>query len=121
MILATALQKMIMQSSTLLFLNTEHSVSTEHSVQGTDKTHSPWIHMELMFSQMMAKVEQGRMMLDATFESAAPIVHTAPTDHLKPLTSSRFTSWMKARPDRLTNGDFNRAIQSLYANPNKAY
>lgn len=117
MILATALQKIIMQSSTLLFLNTEHSVSTVHSVQGNDKTHSPWIHMELMFSQMMAKVEQGGMMLDGIFESAAPIVHTAPTDHLTQLTSSRFTNWMKARPDRPTNGYFNKAIRNLHANP----
>lgn len=119
MILATALQKMIMQSSTLLFLNTEHSISTKHSVQGNDKTHSSWIHMELMFSQMMAKIEQGGVIFDAIFESAAPIVHTAPTGHLKSLTSTRFVNWMKARPDSRTNKDFNRAIQSLYANPNK--
>ncbi|MBF8742078.1 toll/interleukin-1 receptor domain-containing protein [Pseudomonas guariconensis] len=122
MILATALQKMIMQSSTLLFLNTSSSISTKHSVQGESMTHSPWIHMELMFSQMMYELEGGAMM-DAAMESAsaAPVFHKAPTWHLRSVSSSKFVSWLRERPERQNSIEFNRAIQSFHANPNRVY
>jgi len=124
MILATALQKMIMESSTLLFLNTDRSVSTKRSVQGRNMTHSPWIHMELTFSQMIWKLENGRGMLDSVMESystAAPVYHSVPTEHLKSVSSSRFMNWLKSRPDRRSSAEFNKAIQSFHANPNRVY
>lgn len=124
MILATALQKMIMQASTLLFLNTDRSVSTKHSVQGKNMTHSPWIHMELVFSQMIWEAEQDSIMLESAMESyssAAPVYHTLPTEHLKAVSSSRFMNWLKACPDRRDNTAFNKAIHSFYASPNRVY
>lgn len=124
MILATALQKMIMESSTLLFLNTDRSVSTKRSVQGNNMTHSPWIHMELMFSQMIWELEHGRGMLDSAMESystAAPVYHSVPTEHLKSVSSSRFMNWLKDRPDRRDGAEFNKAIQNFHANPNRVY
>ncbi len=122
MILATALQKMIMQSTTLLFLNTDNSISTKHSVQGESMTHSPWIHMELMFSQMMWELEGGAM-YDAAMESAssAPVFHKAPTWHLKGMSSSRFLNWLRERPERQSRTEFNRGIQSFHANPDRVY
>lgn len=124
MILATALQKMIMQSSTLLFLNTDRSVSTKRSVQGNNMTHSPWIHMELMFSQMIWELEQGDAMMDSAMESyssAAPVYHSVPTDHLKAVSSSRFMNWLKALPDRRDSTGFNKSIRSFFAGPNRVY
>lgn len=122
MILATALQKMIMQSSALLFLNTGNSISTKHSVQGESMTHSAWIHMELMFSQMIYELEGGTM-LEAAMESAssAPIFHKAPTWHLRSVSSTKFVNWLRERPERQSNIEFNRAIQSFHANPNRVY
>lgn len=122
MILSTALQKMIMQSPTLLFLNTGNSISTKHSVQEEGMTHSPWIHMELMFSQMMYELEGGTM-LDAAMESAssAPVFHKAPTWHLRSVSSSKFVNWLNERPERESNTEFNKAVQSFHANPNRVY
>lgn len=124
MILAAALQKMIMQASTLLFLNTDNSVSTKDFIQGKSMTHSPWIHMELMFSHMIWKLEQRDNLLEAAMESlgsAAPIIHTAPVEHLKSVSSSRFMSWLKARPNRDNPTEFNTAIHSFYTNPNRVW
>lgn len=120
MILATALQKMIMRSSSLLFLNTGRSISTKHSIQGESMTHSPWIHMELMFSQMMWELEGGAM-LDAAMESAsaAPVFHTAPTWHLRSVSSSKFVNWLNARPNGQGATAFNLAIQRFHADPNR--
>ncbi|WEK29615.1 MAG: hypothetical protein P0Y58_22385 [Candidatus Pseudomonas phytovorans] len=118
MTLVTALQKMIMQSSTLLFLNTGNSISVKHSVQGESMTHSPWIHMELMFSQMMWELEGGPI-FDAAMESAtAPVFHKAPTWHLKSVSSSRFVNWLRERPEWQSKTEFNKAIQSLHASKN---
>ncbi len=124
MMLATSLQRMIMQSSTLLFLNTDRSVSTKRSVQGKSMTHSPWIHMELVFSKMMWEVTQGAVMLESAMESystAAPVYHSLPTEHLKSVSSSRFMNWLKDRPDRRDSTEFNKAIHSFHANPNRVY
>lgn len=124
MILAGALQKMIMQSSTLLFLNTDRSVSTKNSVQGKNMTHSPWIHMELMFSHMIWRLRNKDILLDAAMESlseSVPIFHTAPVEHLKSVSSSRFMNWLKSRPNSDDATSFNSAIRQFHANPNRAY
>ncbi|MBF8766204.1 toll/interleukin-1 receptor domain-containing protein [Pseudomonas putida] len=124
MVLAGALQRMIMQSSTLMFLNTDRSISTKKSVQGQNMTHSPWIHMELMFSHMLWKLSRGDGMYDSAMESIAssvPVFHTAPVEHLQSVSSSRFVNWLKARPNSLDARDFNSAISQFHANPNRAY
>ncbi|MBN1004864.1 hypothetical protein JTL34_36295, partial [Pseudomonas aeruginosa] len=53
MILTTALQRMIDQTDTIIFMNTDQSVSLKHSVNGEKKTLAPWIHMELNFSSLV--------------------------------------------------------------------
>lgn len=120
MILVTALQNMILRSGTLLFLHTDRSVSTKKFVQGESMTHSPWIHMELMFSHMIWRLknkipEPGLESLG----SEAPIIHTAPVEHLKPVSGSKFMSWLKGRPLCEIDQDFNRAIANFHANINR--
>jgi len=117
MILASALQKMIMQSSMLLFLNTENSISTKHSVQDEKKTHSAWIHMELMFSHMLWQVEQSKNLLDGmeSYKSeSASIYHKAETEHLKPLTYSKFSTWLNGLRISDNPHAFTTAAKNLY-------
>lgn len=117
MILVGALQRMIMQSSTLLFLNTDRSVSSKQSIQGEAMTHSPWIHMELTFSHLIWTLHQGRYISHAgmeSFGSDVPIFHTAPVEHLKVATSFEFMSWLKACPDRDDNQYFNAAVLEFH-------
>jgi hypothetical protein len=104
MILATALQQMIDRADTLFFLNTDKSLSTKHSVVSSEKTLSPWIHMELMFSSMVRtklrpSLEHKRM-LDSVNESVE-VAHEAPLKHLTPLGHFEVIHWMvKAAPLR---------------------
>ncbi|WP_350647163.1 hypothetical protein [Pseudomonas sp. HY13-MNA-CIBAN-0226] len=95
MILATALQQMIDRADTLFFLNTDKSLSTKHSVKSSEKTLSPWIHMELMFSSMVRtklrpSLEHKRMM-DSVHGSVA---HEAPLKHLTALGHYDLVVWM---------------------------
>lgn len=122
MILATALQKMIMHSSMLLFLSTENSISTKHSVQDEKKTHSAWIHMELTFSHMLWQIEQSKNLLDGmeSYKSeSASIYHKAETEHLKTLTYSKFSSWLNSLKVKNDNQAFTTAAANLYRNPNR--
>lgn len=121
MILVTALQNMILRSGTLLFLHTDRSVSTKDFVQGESMTHSPWIHMELMFSHMIWRLknkipEPGL----ESFGAPPPIVHTAPVEHLKPVSGSKFMSWLKGRPHCEVDQNFNGAIANFHATLNRA-
>lgn len=124
MILVGALQRMIMQSSTLLFLNTDRSVSSKKSIEGEAMTHSPWVHMELTFSHLIWTLHQGRCMSRVGMESLGTdvsIFHTAPVEHLKVATSSEFMSWLKACPDRDNNQDFNAAVHDFHEKLDRAY
>lgn len=97
MILATSLQQMISESTALFFLNTDHSLSTQHSIEDEDKTGSPWIHMELMFSHFIWQAKHAKELVVANeswaFDSV-PVFHEAKTDHLKPLTDIRLREWI---------------------------
>lgn len=125
MILASALQKMIMRSSMLLFLNTENSISTKHSVQDEKKTHSAWIHMELMFSHMIWQIEQDKNMLDAALESysadSMPIYHKAHTEHLKSLTYRDFSAWVRGYSSSGNPQGFAAAAKNLYRSQSRVY
>lgn len=124
MILVGALQRMIMQSSTLLFLNTERSVSSKESIQGDGMTHSPWIHMELTFSHLIWTLHKGRFISRAgmeNFGSDLPIYHTAPVEHLKVATSSEFMGWLKTCPDCDDNNHFNAAVHDFHQELDWAY
>ena len=101
MVLSTALQRMIYQTDTILFMNTEKSISLKHSVKGELKTLSPWIHMELSFSSMVRRKprrtgvkQEGRMMDHASNESFS-VVHEAPTRHLTNISDNQFQSWLR--------------------------
>lgn len=122
MILVTALQNMIMRSGALLFLNTDRSISTKEFVRGESMTHSPWIHMELMFSHMLWKLRRRKIVLDAAMESfgsAASVIHTAPVEHLKEISSSAFMQWLKPRPRCDCDPEFYVAIRQLHTNLNR--
>lgn len=124
MILATALQKMIMRSSMLLFLNTENSISTRHSVQDEKRTHSAWIHMELMFSHMMWEVEQSKNMIDGMQSYATeslPIYHKAYTEHLRSLSYRDFASWLSSHIRTDEPHKFSAAAKDLYRSRNRVY
>jgi hypothetical protein len=103
MILSTALQRMIDSTDTLFFLNTEQSISLKHSVDGSKKTLSPWIHMELEFSSMvrrqprrhLVKSHDGRM-YDSIGTESYNVAHEAPVRHLVNLAQPEFMMWVEA-------------------------
>ncbi|MCO8161091.1 toll/interleukin-1 receptor domain-containing protein [Pseudomonas sp. 21LCFQ010] len=121
-ILATALQKMIMNSSMLIFLSTENSISTKHSIQDEKKTHSAWIHMELMFSHMLWGMERGRNMLDGmeSLTEAPSIFHKAETEHLKTLGYRSFSTWLGTLENPGNRWEFINAAEKLYQTSSRA-
>lgn len=118
MILASALQKMIMRSSMLLFLNTENSISTKHSVQDEKKTHSAWIHMELMFSHMLWQVGQRKVVagVENYVTESLSIYHTARTEHLRSLSYRDFLGWVRNYSSYGNSQGFAVAAKNLYQN-----
>lgn len=114
MILATALQQMIDRADTLFFLNTDKSLSTKHSIKDDEKTLSPWIHMELMFSSLVRRKPQ------PSFEDAAvmdgikryDVAHEAPLKHLTSLTHGELVTWMASAAGLKGSA----AIRRLYNN-----
>lgn len=113
MILATALQQMISDSSALFFLNTDHSLSTQHSIENEDKTGSPWIHMELMFSHFIWQAKHAKELVVATESYAmdsVPVFHEAKTEHLKELTGLKLKRWIEGQPYQ---SDSQKILQSL--------
>ena len=102
MILSTALQRMIDETDTILFMNTDQSISLKHSIDEKQKTLSPWIHMELNFSSLVRrsprhimKSESGRMLDQVTANESFSVVHDAPLNHLTPLSQSAFKKWIR--------------------------
>ncbi|WP_052962704.1 toll/interleukin-1 receptor domain-containing protein [Pseudomonas fluorescens] len=123
MILATALQQMIAKSSALFFLNTDRSLSTKHSIAGEDKTHSPWIHMELMFSYLIWQAKQDSKQLVVANESytldSVPVVHEAYTEHLKDIKHSRLQQWINGCKDNGSSEDTYASLYRLHLSPNQ--
>lgn len=117
MILATALQRMIDQTDTIIFMNTDQSISLKHSVNGEQKTLSPWIHMELNFSNLVRRRSRYKMVvkseraLDAVVSNEQfNVAHDAPTNHLIPIAEEQFKKWMT----EASNFKGSRAIDHLY-------
>ncbi|MCF5167558.1 hypothetical protein GIW45_26910 [Pseudomonas congelans] len=101
MILTTALQRMIDQTHTIIFMNTEQSISLKHSVNEEQKTLSPWIHMELSFSTLVRRrsrykmvTESKRAMDKVASNEQLNVAHDAPTGHLSYISESDFRRWM---------------------------
>ncbi|MEZ2873952.1 toll/interleukin-1 receptor domain-containing protein [Pseudomonas lundensis] len=114
MILATALQKMISDSTALFFLNTDHSLSTQHSIADEDKTGSAWIHMELMFSYFIWQAKHAKQLVvsnESYAMDSVPVFHEAKTDHLKSLTGLRLRRWIGQQKQQPTPMDI---LESLY-------
>jgi len=118
MILASALQQIITKSTALFFLNTDHSLSTEHSIEGEDKTHSPWIHMELMFSYFIWQARKEKGMYAIAHESATldsvPVLHEAYTGHLKKITRFQLSRWLGGCENNGTPVDIYDSLSKLY-------
>nr|WP_019366169.1 hypothetical protein [Pseudomonas luteola] len=97
MILTTALQCMIDQTDTIIFMNTDQSISLKHSVKEEQKTLSPWIHMELNFSTLVrrrSRKSEGAMDGVASNEQFN-VAHDAPIDHLTSIAERQFRQWMQ--------------------------
>lgn len=117
MILATALQQMISDCTALFFLNTDHSLSTQHSIEDKDKTGSPWIHMELMFSHFIWQAKHGKQLVVANESYAldsVPVFHEAKTDHLKSLTGLRLQRWIGEQKQQPTAIDIIASLSLLH-------
>lgn len=117
MILTTALQQMITNSTALFFLNTDNSLSTQHSIEKKSKTHSPWIHMELMFSYFIWQAKQNGRHLVIANESAmdsVPVVHEANTEHLKAISGPRLQRWINGRAAHSSTEEIKRSLHSLH-------
>lgn len=119
MILSTALQQMIDETETIIFMNTDRSISLKHSVDEAQKTLSPWIHMELNFSSLVrrkrrfiTKAEDSRMLDQVVGNESFTVVHDAPTRHLTSLSEVEFSQWL-TRASVLKGS---KAIDHLYNN-----
>lgn len=119
MILSTALQRMIDQTDTILFMNTDQSISLKHSVKDQPKTLSPWIHMELSFSSLVRRKprkirvkHEGRVLDHVISNESFNIAHEAPVNHFTKLTDRDFERWKTYA--NCNNGS--RAIDYLYEN-----
>ncbi|MDH4874401.1 hypothetical protein [Pseudomonas sp. BN515] len=119
MILTTALQRMIDQTDTIIFMNTDQSISLKHSVNGEQKTLSPWIHMELNFSSLVRRRSRYRMVVESKHaldgvvsNEQFKVAHDAPTNHLTPIAESQFRKWML----QASNLKGSKAIDHLYRN-----
>ncbi|MGQ4668795.1 hypothetical protein ACUIJN_23725 [Metabacillus halosaccharovorans] len=101
--LSTALNSMIDKSECLIFLNTPNSINTKEVVQ--QKTNSPWIYLEIGFSQLIRKKAPNRKLIKkAIFEAAEKeltINYNLETKHLLPLNIKNLYSWKEAY-DRAT-------------------
>ncbi|MGE8327912.1 hypothetical protein [Pseudomonas urmiensis] len=118
MILTTALQRMIDQTDTIIFMNTDHSISLKHSVNEEKKTLSPWIHMELNFSTLVRRrprykmlIKSERAMDGVISNEQFNVAHDAPTGHLTSIAESDFRTWML----QASNLRGSKAIDLLYS------
>lgn len=119
MILTTALQRMIDQTDTVIFMNTGQSISLKHSVDEKQKTLSPWIHMELNFSTLVRRRSRrstlivNKRALDEVYAGEnLNVAHEAPTSHLASIAESDFRQWMLQAS--ILKGS--KAIDHLYSN-----
>ena len=119
MILTTALQRMIDQTDTIIFMNTDQSISLKHSVNGEQKTLSPWIHMELNFSSLVRRRSREKTLSERAYSLEGSVsveqfevVHDAPTSHLTAISESKFKEWMQ----RASSLKGSQAIDHLYRN-----
>ncbi|MFJ7007933.1 hypothetical protein [Pseudomonas putida] len=119
MILTTALQRMIDQTDTIIFMNSDQSISLKHSVDEKEKTLSPWIHMELNFSTLVrrrsrqsAVIVNKRALNEVYAGESFNVAHEAPTGHLTSITESDFRKWM-LQASALKGS---KAIDLLYSN-----
>lgn len=119
MILTTALQRMIDQTHTIIFMNTDQSISLKHSVDAEHKTLSPWIHMELNFTTLVRRrpryrmVVEGKRALDEVYSAEQlNMAHDAPVGQLTPISEAEFRRWML----QASNLKGSRAIDQLYDN-----
>ncbi|MBK5009756.1 hypothetical protein IAE33_001616 [Pseudomonas sp. S60] len=119
MILTTALQRMIDQTDTIIFMNTEQSISLKHSVNEEQKTLSPWIHMELNFSTLVRRrwrysmaMESKRAMDAVVSNEEFNVAHDAPTGHLTSIAEEEFRKWMQ----QASTLRGSKAIDLLYSN-----
>lgn len=115
MILTTALQRMIDQTDTIIFMNTNQSISLKHSVNEEQKTLSPWIHMELNFSTLVRRrpryMVERKLALDSVVSNEQlNVAHHAPTNHLTSITESEFRNWMLQASSLKSS----KAIDKLY-------
>lgn len=119
MILTTALQRMIDQTDTIIFMNTDQSISLKHSVNEEQKTLSPWIHMELNFSTLVRRRSRYKMLVkneraldEVVSNENFNVAHDAPTNHLTPIAESDFRKWML----QASSLKGSKAIDHLYRN-----
>lgn len=119
MILATALQQMITHSTALFFLNTDNSLSTQHSIEDEDKTGSAWIHMELMFSHFIWQAKHAKQLVMANEShdllDSVPVFHEAKTEHLKDLTGLALSRWIDEQKMHSSYADTLESLSKLHS------
>lgn len=111
MILNSALIKMIDKAEIFMFVGSSNSLvfDSTKNLLDEDKTYSPWIHSELLFSSM-ARVtvpdrfkrvlifDEARIKTEASLEAEKPrFIHPADTKHLLHITSDKLVTWLESR------------------------
>lgn len=104
-ILHLALQRMIDSSELLLFLSTNESIPLSDYISSAQKTYSPWISSELMFSSLVRRKypEKNDFFVSPPIAEAAhddfgfenlTMLHEAKTKHLHPKTLSELSRFI---------------------------
>lgn len=110
MILNSALIKMIDKAEVFMFVGSSSSLAFDSTEEllGEDKTYSPWIHSELLFSSMArvklperfkrtVALDEAKTKVEASLEAEKPrFIHPADTEHLIPINSHQLTSWLSS-------------------------
>lgn len=119
MILNSALIKMIDKAEVFMFVGSSNSLlfdSTE-ALLGVNKTYSPWIHSELLFSSMVrvkmperfkltVAIDEDLVESEVSLESAQPkFIHPAEVKHLSLIDHNQLLRWLTsgARNDAALN------------------
>lgn len=123
MLLSTALNRMMDQCETLLFINTDKSISKldvfdETDYVDEDRTLSPWIMSELATSRIIEKKEvisRERLILEAGNENWQPVLkslsknrkmpefkvsHKVELEHLYKINQDDITKWLECSGER---------------------
>lgn len=108
--LSTAIAKIIDNSETIFFLNSEKSTYTIKNEVDKERTLSPWIYEEIFFTSIIQKKmwyehrPDYRLNEFMHFQQSLHVSYLLPTEHLIPMKYSDICSWYELWIERKNKG-----------------